>query len=38
MTTSQPSGAILYHTVGNEDFLGFANIYKEVTVSQSNLY
>jgi TPP-dependent 2-oxoacid decarboxylase len=33
MTTSQASGAILHHTVGNEDFLGFANMYKQATVS-----
>jgi TPP-dependent 2-oxoacid decarboxylase len=33
MTTSEASRAILHHTVGNEDFLEFANMYKEVTVS-----
>lgn len=33
-TASQASGAILHHTLGNGDFRAFANMYKEVTVSE----
>ncbi|CAF3341294.1 unnamed protein product [Rotaria sp. Silwood1] len=36
-TTSQISGAILHHTLGNGDFQVFANMYKEVTIAQANL-
>jgi pyruvate decarboxylase len=32
-TSSQASGAILHHTLGNGDFRVFANMYKEITVS-----
>ncbi|CAF2068186.1 unnamed protein product [Rotaria magnacalcarata] len=36
-TVSQASGAILHHTLGNGDFRVFANMYKEVTIAQTNL-
>ncbi|CAM4892221.1 unnamed protein product [Rotaria socialis] len=36
-TASQASGAILHHTLGNGDFLVFANMYKEVTIAHTNL-
>jgi len=36
-TASQASGAILHHTLGNGDFRAFSNMYKEVTIAQTNL-
>jgi pyruvate decarboxylase len=32
-TVSQAHGAMLHHTLGNGDFRVFANMYKEITVS-----
>ncbi|CAF4583364.1 unnamed protein product [Rotaria sp. Silwood2] len=34
---SQFSGAIIHHTLGNNDFRVFANMYKEITIAQTNL-
>jgi pyruvate decarboxylase len=36
-TASQASGAILHHTLGTGDYRVFANMYKEVTIAQTNL-